>query len=326
MDHITFNNTSVPKKIILKNDVKEFGELQDGIVPVFSGKTALVHVLHFFRSTGKLENKSAEILVPPWIGYWVYMMMNTECFPTREDNSRVRGMLVYHQWGFPQRMEEILKFAKKRDFFIIEDCAHAFEGYYRGQRLGTFGDAAIFSMAKFFPCVVGGAVYSADTSIRSFVNVRTKVGSLEKKLFNERKKTDEGKKALSLSQQYAMYPNLGGCVPKALYIARYSVAGGALQKRKQNVERLRRELQPTDEFDLFEEGVIPWVVPIFFEKEMMRRVVKALAAVGVETGIYHFDINRNILAPDYRECVALPCHDGISEKEISRMIDIVRSV
>ena len=323
---ITFNNTSVPKKVEPHKKIKEFGDLHDSVIPVFSGKTALVRTLEYFRSIGKLEDKTAEVLVSPWMGHWVYMAMMEQCFPTREMNPRVRGMLVYHQWGFPQRMEEIMKFAKENDLFVIEDCAHAFESYYKGRRLGTFGDAAIFSLAKFFPCVVGGAVYSVSPDLLSFINARTKVGSLEKKLFDERKKVDEGKKALPLRQQYAMYPTLGGCVQKALDIARGSIAGGALQRRKENVEHLRRELQPVDEFDLFEEGVIPWVVPLFFKKERMQRIVKALSAKGVETGIYHFDVNRNMLAPDYRECVALPCHHGISEKKISQIIDAVRTV
>lgn len=323
---ISFNNTDVPQKTLKQKGVREFGELQDGVVAVFSGKTALTRAIEYFRSKGRLEDKMAEFLVPPWMGQWVYMSMMEQCFPTREMNSRVRGILVYHQWGFPQKMEEIMRFAQRNNLFVIEDCAHAFESFYKGKRLGTFGDAAIFSLAKFFPCVVGGAVYSVNADLLSFIDARTKIGPLEKKLFGERKKIDDGKKTLPLQQQYAMYPILGGCVPEARDIVRHSISGGALQKRKVNVERLRSELQPVDEFQLFQEGVIPWVFPVFFEKEKMQRIVKILTAKGVETGIYHFDVNRNMLSPDYRECIALPCHDGISGKEMSGMIDSIRAV
>jgi len=234
---------------------------------------------------------------------------------------------MYHQWGFPQRVEPILKFAKENDLFVIEDCAHAFEGYYKGRRLGTFGDAAIFSMAKFFPCVVGGAIYSEDPSMQEFLKYRVKkAGTLENEMFKEREAFDRDPRSRSIAQQYAVYPELGGCVQKAHNIVRQSVARGALQKRKENVERLRSEVQPKDEFSLFEDGVVPWIVPFFFEKEKMLRIVQALRAHDIETGVFHFDINRNMLDSDYRECVALPCHDGMSEEDVGTIIETVKKI
>jgi len=322
---ITFNNTTSLKKVPAKEASREFGDLQEYIVPVFSGKTALAIMLEYFRNIKKLEDKTAEVLVPSWLGQWVYMAMLSQTFPTREFNPRVRGLIMYHQWGFPQRAESILRFAKERDLFVIEDCAHAFEGCYKGQRLGTFGDAAIFSMAKFFPCVVGGAVYSKDSSIQEFLKHRVKkAGTLENEMFREREAFDRDPHSCNIAQQYAVYPELGGCVPEALDIVRQSIVGGALQERKENVQRLRSELQLEDEFGLFEDGVLPWVVPFFFERETMLRIVQVLRANDIEAGIFHFDVNRNMLDSDYRECIALPCHDGITETEMQNIIRIVR--
>lgn len=327
MERITFNNIAVPA-VSSHPGAPIFGELEKNIVLVFSGKSALALLLAYFRSTGALPDKTAEVLVPPWLGNWVYKTMHDYCFPTKTYGPEVRGMLVYHQWGFPQKMDAILPFAKEHNLFVIEDCAHAFESYYRGARVGTFGDAAIFSLAKFFPCVVGGAIHTNDDRIRSFIQEEVhEAGALEKRLFKERADVDlrPTHAVASLAEQYALYGIARGCVQQALDITRSSLAGGAMRRRKEHVEHLRKELDPKDTFGLYEDGVVPWVLPLFLEKERMFRVTKALEEMGVESGIFHFDVNRNMLDPDYRECIALPCHDGISDRQLGSIIRTVQN-
>ncbi len=330
MKSISFNNTHIPKVLGVISNHDVFGELGTGSTAVFAGKTALALLLKYFRSSGALENKTAEMLVPPWMGNWVYMTMQKYSFPTREFNPRVRGILAYHQWGFPQRMEDILQFAKQNNLFVIEDCAHAFESYYNGARVGTFGDAAIFSLAKFFPSVVGGAVYSAQPMIQSFMRSEvSKIPShLEKEAFAGRVRYDRNpslKHTIELEKQYAIYDRLRACHPRALTFAAHSIRHGALKRRREHVLRLQKEFDSKNRYGLFEEGVTPWVFPIFFDTEKMHRAARDLQTVGIESGVFHFDINRNMLNPEYRECLAVPCHDGISDEEMDLLIRIIRT-
>lgn len=329
MRQITFNNTRV-SKTISRPSRRAFGELASGIVPVFSGKTALALILRHFRSIGALENKSAEVLVPPWLGVWVYLTMGKYCFPTTEDNARVRGMLVYHQWGFPQRMGSIMKFAKKRRLFVVEDCAHALESYSNGKRVGTFGNATVFSFAKFFPCVVGGAVYSTDSRLRQFVKsaMPKRSGVHEKQAFAQRERYDKHpteKNGFELEREYAIYDRLGACAPKALSITMRNLTDGSLERRRRNAKHLREEFDSKDRLGLYEDTVTPWVVPLFFSAKRMRHIATTLNSAGVESGIFHFDVNRNMLDPDYRECLAVPCHDGITDKEMDNIIRIIKT-
>ena len=330
MTRIMFNNTQVPRAVGRHPDVRVFGALQKDTVPVFSGKTALASLLRYYRSTGALEDKMAEVLVPPWLGTWVYMTMQKYCFPVTTPSARTRGMLLYHQWGFPQRVNEIMRFAKKKQWFVIEDCAHAFEGRHDGQRLGTFGDAAIFSLAKFFPCVVGGAVRSSNPAIRRFVrdSIPPKPSAMDSKGFSQRLRYDKDPSkahTLELEQWYGIYDRLQACHPKALAIAADRLAHGAIRKRRDHVRRLREAFDPRDRFRLYDDDVTPWVVPLFFGKPAMQRITEALQAAGVESGIYRFDVNRNMLDPDYRPCLAVPCHDGISENQMHTIIRIIAS-
>ena len=55
-----------------------------------------------------------------------------------------------------------------------------------------------------------------------------------------------------------------------------------------------------------------------------KKIAAALQKAGFESGVYHFDINRNMLQPRFVECAALPCHQHLSQKDIQKIIRIVR--
>ena len=43
------------------------------------------------------------------------------------------------------KIDEIKKFARKKDLFIIEDCAEAHGVEYKGKKVGSIGDIGAFS-------------------------------------------------------------------------------------------------------------------------------------------------------------------------------------
>ena len=59
--------------------------------------------------------------------------------------SKTKAILPVHFAGRPCEMDQICNLAKKHDLTIIEDCAHAIESEYHGQKIGTFGDFGCFS-------------------------------------------------------------------------------------------------------------------------------------------------------------------------------------
>ena len=58
---------------------------------------------------------------------------------------RTRAILPVHFAGRACDMEALTKLARDNDLKLIEDCAHAIETEYRGQKTGTFGDFGCFS-------------------------------------------------------------------------------------------------------------------------------------------------------------------------------------
>lgn len=58
--------------------------------------------------------------------------------------SAIDVLIVTHTFGIPADISKILSIAK--DKIIIEDCAHALFTKFNNRQVGTFGDAAIFSI------------------------------------------------------------------------------------------------------------------------------------------------------------------------------------
>lgn len=71
---------------------------------------------------------------------------------------KTRVIIVQHTFGVPAKIELIKKIAQKHNLILIEDCAHALGAEIKGKKVGTFGDAAIFSFGrdKVISSVFGG--------------------------------------------------------------------------------------------------------------------------------------------------------------------------
>ena len=58
---------------------------------------------------------------------------------------RTKAIIVVHLYGQCCDMDPIMAVARKRGILVIEDCAHAAGGAYRGRRAGRLGDIGVFS-------------------------------------------------------------------------------------------------------------------------------------------------------------------------------------
>jgi perosamine synthetase len=77
---------------------------------------------------------------------------------------RTRAIIPVHYGGCPCRIREILEIASDHGLLVIEDAAEAFGAAVRGQRAGTFGNAAVLSFCqnKILSTGEGGAVVTDD--------------------------------------------------------------------------------------------------------------------------------------------------------------------
>ncbi len=62
---------------------------------------------------------------------------------------KTKAVVVVHLAGNPAEMDPIVELCHSRGIKIIEDCAQAYETFYKGRRVGTFGDFGCFSLNDF---------------------------------------------------------------------------------------------------------------------------------------------------------------------------------
>jgi dTDP-4-amino-4,6-dideoxygalactose transaminase len=83
-------------------------------------------------------------------------------------SDRSKAIVPVHLYGQPCDLEEITRFARKHELYVIEDCAQSHGAIYRGQRTGSWGHAAAFSFypTKNLGCLGdGGAITTQDPSL-----------------------------------------------------------------------------------------------------------------------------------------------------------------
>lgn len=80
---------------------------------------------------------------------------------------RTRVLVATHLFGNPCDLGALSKLAAEKDLILIEDCAQSLGATWDGQKVGSWGDAAIFSFApgKVLTCLTGGAVSCRDEAL-----------------------------------------------------------------------------------------------------------------------------------------------------------------
>lgn len=307
----------------------------DGLEFTGSGKSGISLILRHLHRKRVLPNKTYEILVPQWLGSWVYFQMGNYAFPSNVLSNKTKVLVMYHQYGFPQNIDKILNYADDNKLIVLEDCAHTLAGESSGHKLGFIGAYSLYSFSKFFFCYTLGAVRSGDEEFLDYARQeKAKVNSWVT-LFNNATKamyeyttdrSNEWLKSFALNLTYMSY---------ALYDAGFKPLKKAesLAKKKVDYEIFIRDKhfkhfrERTDKFGICDhlekEDVSPYMIPILVSDSKRDKLVGKLRERGFGTKVHRFDVNRYFIEPDFQPCIPIFCHSGISESKFDEQIDIV---
>lgn len=91
---------------------------------------------------------------------------------------RTTGILGVHVWGRPCNVEALTNIAHRHNLKLAFDGAHALGCSYKGQMIGNFGDATIFSFhaTKFMNTFEGGAVVTNDDELAQKISLMKNFG------------------------------------------------------------------------------------------------------------------------------------------------------
>ncbi len=102
--------------------------------------------------------------------------------------SRTKAVIAVHLYGQSADLEPIMAFARKRRLAVIEDCAQACGGRYRGARLGRIGDIGCFS---FYPTKNLGAIGDGGMVLTSEPKIAERVRRLRQYGWDDTRQTHE---------------------------------------------------------------------------------------------------------------------------------------
>jgi dTDP-4-amino-4,6-dideoxygalactose transaminase len=203
--------------------------------------------------------------------------------------SRTRAVSVVHYLGLPVDMERINAIARKHDLFVIEDCALAIGGRFKGVHVGLLGDVGAFSFypVKHITTAEGGMFVTRHDDIAERVQ-RLKAFGYDKAL---------GERVVPGLYDVDMlgYNMRMNEIQAAIGVEQLKRVDGFLRRRAENDAALRTALADIDEVRPLAAGGGDFahahycLAVILADKIADRRfdIISGLREVGVGTSVYY---------------------------------------
>jgi dTDP-4-amino-4,6-dideoxygalactose transaminase len=106
----------------------------------------------------------------------------------RAATPRSKAVIAVHLYGQAADLDPILSFVRKHKLALIEDCAQACGGRYRGKRLGSIGDIGCFS---FYPTKNLGAIGDGGIVLTRDSKIAERLRRLRQYGWNDARQTSE---------------------------------------------------------------------------------------------------------------------------------------
>jgi dTDP-4-amino-4,6-dideoxygalactose transaminase len=246
---------------------------------------------------------------------------------------RTRAIMPVHFAGLPVDMDRTLAIAKRHGLRVIEDAAHAIGTEWRGRRVGSFGDLAVFSFHpnKNMTTIEGGAIAGGSPS---------EVEAIERLRFHGMRKLGVDEFEVPEASGKANMPDVSACIGLAqlprlqqFNETRRKLAGLYFQHWEQDAPlRLPARGDSGHSWHIFTA-----LLPVAARKVNRRAFMEAMGRRRIGVGMHYpamhlFEAYRQMGYRDGqfpnaerigRETVTLPLFPMMSAQDVERVVQAV---
>jgi dTDP-4-amino-4,6-dideoxygalactose transaminase len=260
-------------------------------------------------------------------------------------SKKTKAILPVHYGGQACNMDEIMELAKVHHLRVIEDAAHALPSTYNKNKIGTIGDATIFSFYVTKPLATGegGMVVTASKAIEKRIKVM-RLHGIDRDVWDRynSKKPSWYYEVVAPGFKYNM-PDLMAAIGmhQLKKIDKF-------QKRRQNIaeqyDEAFNELPVRTPYVENPEDIHSWhlyVIQLELEKIKISRdeFIQKMAERGIGTSVHFIPLHihpywreRYGFKPDdfpvaldcYQRAVSLPIYSRMTDDDVERVIQAVR--
>jgi dTDP-4-amino-4,6-dideoxygalactose transaminase len=218
---------------------------------------------------------------------------------------KTKAILPVHLYGQPADMEKILKICESHNLLLIEDAAQALGAEFKGKKVGSFGDCAIFS---FYPTK----------------NITTGEGGMV--VTNNENIAEKCRKIRNHGEYRRYFVDLVGYnyrmteIAAAIGLAQFKKLEKFNNKRIRNAKFLTRHLKDIDEVEVpFVDKRVKHVFHQYTIKTSRRDELREfLEKKGIQSVVYYpLPIHKQKIYQDLGYKNSLPVAEELSKKVLS---------
>lgn len=296
-------------------------------IPTSSAAAAMCMALSDLTTRGVIKTKNDNLLLSGQVDYLTAYVCQPFVFPTVQVTESTKVVMVSHQFGFPQNLEEIQIVAERNNWEVIEDCTHTIDGVFKYRPKNETTKYAIFNFSNFFPTLSGGGLWVKDMDtanrIKNYIKQNNKalygaisfMGTILASVLGKR----DSKLSYSINAISSSCPKQ---FPLTDRLVSYYSQKGLIKQRVENWLYIREMLSGFGVIDDLEECVIPIAVPLSLKQRFGLEYNKQCMS-GNELIFSYFDANRNICDPKLEKRAIFPITNKTSKANIESFTKII---
>ena len=310
------------------NIKKLFNEFEDyDLYFVNSSLSALFIILSYLKKINRITDKNSQILVSRYLPSEYYNTINHVAFPSTFQSKNIEGMVVFHQNGFAQNMDEILNAVKDGNLFLIEDCSESLKSFSNKKRLGTFSSFSIFDLSRYFPTVYGGLIFSREKYFSEYIsNLVQKSPKLISNIYYISNYINKKFPRVDFFKTIkTLFDNSAQLCFELNYKQKQRVLTSiANNKNYRDFKKILKIIKNNylSNFIINENDYMP--ISLIIKKDGLDRKLFAELKPLCNPKILNFDINRNILNPKFIETYEINLFQNSNKKVLEKIGAILR--